>query len=111
VPLAAPARRHPRRQRQEQGDELEQRVRQQGDDEHQLGDPQSAGERGGALAEHERLRDQREARGQDDEEDRERPGAVVHDAPPAAVVLGLQRQRAAGDEARDAGHPVQRKDE
>ena len=59
------------------------------------------------TAQHVGLREQRERRRRDHERDGHRARLVVHPAPDAGVALGLQRQRAAGDEARDARHRVQ----
>ena len=70
-------------------------------------DVQEAGDAGERVPEHVGLRAQREGGGEHDEADRDAPAVFVDPARDAVVVLGLQRQRAAGDEARDAGHRVQ----
>ena len=67
-----------------------------------------AGER---VPDHVGLRAQREGRRADHEGDREAPAVFVHPARDAVAVLRLQRQRAAGDEAGDARHRVQREHE
>jgi hypothetical protein len=74
-------------------------------------DAQEVGHAGERVPDHVRLRAQREGRWRHDERDRQAPAVLVHPARDAAVVLRLQRQRAAGDEAGDARHRVQREHE
>ena len=73
--------------------------------------PELLGDRGSAAADDVGLGDQREACGADHEGDRERPGLLVHPAREPASLGGGLRQRAARDEAGDAGHGVERQHE
>src|SRR6185436_6073059 len=111
APLTAAAGDQPGGERQEERGQLEQRVRQDAEQEDADRDVQLEGDRRALEAEVERLGREREEGNGADEEDRQLAGLDVDPAREAVPLLGRERHRGAGDEAGDAGGRVQRQDQ